>query len=237
MNQCLIFPSDIQIDGNAHLTGRRHQHLLDILRTQTGDKISVGLLNHQMGSGLIVSQDAERTCLQLELEQSPPAATDLTVVLALPRPNMLKRSLQNMAALGIKEIYLIHSRRVEKSFWSSPLLKKEAIENELVLGLEQAKDTVLPNVYLRQQFKPFVEDELADLAKGRRALVAHPSDNSQSVSCCQAPSLVAIGPEGGFIDYEVDLMQQAGLKSYSLGPRILRVETAVPVLISKIWQL
>lgn len=237
MNQCLIFPSDIQTDGSARITGRRHQHLLDILRTQTGDKISVGLLNQEMGSGLIISQDAEQTYLQLELKQNPPPATDLTVVLALPRPNMLKRSLQNMAALGIKEIYLVHSRRVEKSFWSSPSLKPEAIEKELVLGLEQAKDTVLPNVYLRQQFKPFVEDELAGLAQGRRALVAHPSKNSQSLNCNQEPSLVAIGPEGGFIDYEVELMQQAGLKNYSLGPRILRVETAVPVLISKIWQL
>lgn len=237
MNQCLLFPSDLQANDCAIIADRRHEHLTKVLKTKVGDSISVGLLNGLMGQAIILDQDKQQTRIQLKLHNPAPKACDITVVLALPRPNMLKRSLQNMAALGIKKIYMIHSQRVEKSFWSSPQLRPETLQNELVLGLEQAKDTVLPTIEFRQKFKPFAEDELPQLAAGRRAIVAHPSNNSQSFDCNQQATLLAIGPEGGFIEQEVVMLEQAGLQRYSLGPRILRVETAVPVLISKLWQL
>ena len=87
---------------------------------------------------------------------------------------MLRRSLQTIAAMGVKTLYLINSSRVEKSFWQTPLLAPEALEEQLLLGLEQAKDTLMPEIHLRKLFKPFVEDELAEIIKGSQALVAHP---------------------------------------------------------------
>ena len=62
--------------------------------------------------------------------------------------------------MGVKRIVLIGARRVERSFWNSRVLREPALHEQLVLGLEQACDTVLPEVLLRTRFKTFVVDEL-----------------------------------------------------------------------------
>ena len=54
--------------------------------------------------------------------------------------------LQQATAIGVKRFVIIGSARVERSYWTSSALRPAAIEEELVLGLEQARDTVLPSV-------------------------------------------------------------------------------------------
>ena len=108
------------------------------------------------------------------LRNTPPPLP-LTLILAMPRPKMLRRTLQSISSLGVKQIYLINSARVEKSFWQTPFLGDEALQNELLLGLEQARDTVMPEIYQRKLFKPFVEDELSEIIGNSQAYVAHPS--------------------------------------------------------------
>jgi RsmE family RNA methyltransferase len=148
---------------------------------------------------------------------------------------MLKRILQTSAAMGVKKIVLLNSYRVEKSFWQSPLLKAEAINEQLVLGLEQAKDTVLPEVILAKRFKPFIEDDLPTLALNTRKLVAHPNATFQSPMISNERTTLAVGPEGGFIDYEIQKLLEIGFDGISLGPRILRVESAIPVLLASLF--
>lgn len=148
---------------------------------------------------------------------------------------MLKRTLQTVATMGVKELWLINSWRVDKSYWSSPLLTEAGLREQLLLGLEQAGDTQLPRVQLRKRFKPFVEDELPALTTARRALVAHPYDAQPCPPAADEPTLLAVGPEGGFIPYEVEKLAEAGLTPIHLGARILRVETAVPVLLARLF--
>jgi RsmE family RNA methyltransferase len=124
---------------------------------------------------------------------------------------------------------------VEKSYWQTPFLNEAQVREQLVLGLEQAKDTVLPEVLLRPLFKPFVEDELPGLIKGTLPLVAHPSVAEPCPRDLKQPATLAIGPEGGFIPYEIGKLVSCGFKPVSLGERILSVETAVPALISKLF--
>jgi RsmE family RNA methyltransferase len=147
---------------------------------------------------------------------------------------MLRRSLQTIAAMGVKTVYLVNSSRVEKSFWQTPLLKPEALEEQLILGLEQARDTIIPEVHLRKLFKPFVEDELGDIIANTNALVAHPIASMGCPVDSKEPISLAIGPEGGFIPYEIDKLNEVGFKTVHLGQRILRVETAIPALISRL---
>lgn len=242
MNLLIFRPDQAQFrspdhsSGDLLVTGRQRKHLDEVHRTQEGDHLRVGLLNGKMGIATVTGIDRDSARLAFVLETPPPPPLPVTLLLALPRPKMLKRTLQTIATMGVKHLYLINSYRVEKSYWQTPFLTPEAIEEELVLGLEQGVDTRLPAVHLRQRFKPFVEDELPALMQEKQAWLAHPGD--EAIACprgTRQETIVAIGPEGGFIPYEVTKLKAAGFTQISLGTRILRVETAVPVVLAKLF--
>ena len=232
----LLFPEQaLSTEGILQVSGVQLDHLLNVLKSSPGDTIRVGEINGALGSGRIIEIDEQRAVVDVTLDQSPPPKQALTLLLALPRPKMLRRILRMVAELGVGELHLINSYRVQKSYWQTPILEASSIDNYFLQGLEQARDTCLPSVHMHRRFKPFVEDDLPALASGKRALVAHPGDYSP----CPGPvplqhTVLAIGPEGGFIPYEIDMLQAAGFTPISLGPRILRVESAVPTLLAKL---
>lgn len=234
MNLLLLKPDQIT-QQTATVSGRQLEHLLVVQRVELGDSVRVGEINGLMGQGIIKTLSAEQATLEINLDAPPPPVTPLSLVLALPRPKMLRRTLQSVTAMGVKKIYLVNSSRVEKSFWQSPFLQPEALEEQMILGLEQARDTLMPEIHLRKRFKPFVEDELGEIIKGSQALVAHPLTEVPCPINCDSAVTLAIGPEGGFIPYEVELLSSMGFEAVHLGPRILRVEVAVPALISRLF--
>lgn len=235
MNLALLFDTDFTAPDRALLTGRRKTHLETVLKATEGDHIPVGQVNGQMGTGQIIRLTDDEAELAVTLNSPPPKALPLTLVMAMPRPKMFRRVLQTATALGVKDIWLLNAWKVEKSFWQTPWLKDDALMENMILGLEQSMDTVLPQVHIRQRFKPFVEDELPGLTGGRTALVAHPGSDSPCPTHLNSPALLCIGPEGGFIPYEVEKLEEAGCQAVHLGQRIMRVETAVPVLISRLF--
>lgn len=235
MNLILLEPGDLLDAQTACLTGRRLRHVQEIHRAEVGQTLRLGLINGLMGEGTLEEQSPDRLLFSLRLDQSPPARLPLTLLLALPRPKMLKRILQTVATMGVQRLVLMNSYRVEKSFWDSPFLQPAAIREELLLGLEQGRDTVLPEVLLEKRFKPFAEDRLPALADGSRRLVAHPVAETACPVGLNSPVTLAIGPEGGFIPYEVDLLVRQGFEPVHLGPRILRVETAVTALLGRLF--
>lgn len=235
MNLLLLFPEDMVASDRALLSGRRLRHVLSVHRAVVGDTLRVGLLDGLMGQGRITRLDTDALGLELTLDQPPPPRVPLTLLLALPRPKMLRRIFQHAAATGVSRLVLINSYRVEKSFWESPFLQPDAIRDELVLGAEQGRDTVLPEVVLESRFKPFVEDRLPAMAAGTRRLVAHPGGPGACPVGLNAPVTLAVGPEGGFIPYEITALQAQGFEAVHLGPRIFRVETAVTALIARLY--
>lgn len=236
MNTLLLESSTI-VDGEAVISGRQHQHLTEVQKVVVGDRLRVGEINGQLGSALITATDEHRTSLSLSLTEAPPLPIPLTLVLALPRPKMLRRILQTVAAMGVKKIHLINASRVEKSYWQSPMLEPDAIRQQLILGLEQARDSQLPEFQLHPLFKPFVEDQLPALAEGQLALVAHPYTEDRCPVEIAQPAMLAVGPEGGFIPYEITKLHSCGFQSVHIGSRILRVETAIPALLSRLFPL
>ncbi|MDH1161669.1 16S rRNA (uracil(1498)-N(3))-methyltransferase, partial [Pseudomonas otitidis] len=197
--------------------------------------LRVGLLGGAMGEGRLTVLEADHAELQVSLDQPPPAKLPLTLLLALPRPKMLRRVLQTVATMGVPRLVLLNSYRVEKSFWQTPFLEPAAIREQLILGLEQGRDTVLPEVVIEKRFKPFVEDRLPALAAGTRALVGHPGPWPDCPRAVEGPVTLAIGPEGGWIPYEVEKLQATGFEAVQLGERILRVETAVTALLARLF--
>lgn len=235
MNLVLVRDADFLSHDRVELRDRRLQQLCNVLRAQPGDTVKVGLLNGLMGEGRIISLSEERAELQVSFSQPPPPKLPLTLLLAMPRPKMFRRIIQHCATLGVSEIILLNSYRVEKSFWQTPFLQADQIELNLMLGLEQARDTVMPRVRIEKRFKPFVEDDLPAIVAGSLGLVAHPGDYDACPRQIPQQVTLAIGPEGGWIPYEVDKLIAAGLQPVQLGQRILRVETAVTALIGRLF--
>jgi RsmE family RNA methyltransferase len=219
----------------VRLQGRRLRHVLDVHRAQMGDELCVGLANDRIGTGRITVLTEAVLEMDVRLERLPPPALSATLVLALPRPKVLKRVLRSVTALGVKRIVLLNAFRVEKSYWGSPVLNPERLREEMIIGLEQSRDTILPDIQLRPLFKPFVQDELPGLVKNTLPLVAHPSATAPCPRNVGGPVTLTVGPEGGFIPYEIDMLTAAGFSAVHCGERTLSVETAVPVLLSRLF--
>ena len=235
MNLLLLEETDFIDADHVRLSGRRLAHMLDIQQVGVGDTLRVGRINGLMGQGTVLDLDKNSALLNVVLNEQPPAKLPLTLLLAMPRPKMFRRILQHCATLGVPEIILLNSVRVEKSFWQTPFLQPEVVRDNLLLGLEQARDTVLPAVRIEKRFKPFVEDSLPGIIDGRLALVAHPGNFPACPRGIDQPLTLAIGPEGGWVPYEVDKLIEAGMQPVQLGERILRVETAVTALVSRLF--
>jgi 16S rRNA (uracil1498-N3)-methyltransferase len=236
VNLLLLLPEDLLAPSRARLTGRRSTHVREVHRAGTGDTLRVGLLGGGIGTARVILAADETVELELgELDQPPPAKLPLTLVLAMPRPKVLNRVLASATSLGVAHIVLLNAWRVEKAYWKSPRLGEENLRQQRILGLEQARDTVLPELILARLFRPFVEDELPALAAGTRCLLAHPGASSPCPRGILEPVTLAIGPEGGWIEPEVESLRLTGFTPVDLGPRILRTETALAALVGRLY--
>jgi len=236
MNLILLTHSDFIDSHRVSLTGRRHLHIKNVLKAGTGDLVACGMCNAHMGTGVILHIDDNKVDMAVILDQAPPSPLPVTLVLALPRPKMLKRIIQNVTSLGVKDIYLVNSWRVEKSFWQSPVLTDEKLHEYALLGLEQAKDTRVPRIHKKRFFAKFVKQELPKIAKNCQCILAHPKTPHPCSGRGDQPLVLAVGPEGGWIDLEVKVLEDTGFVPCSIGPRILTVETAVISLLSRLYK-
>lgn len=235
MNLLLFTTADRIDDRHIRVTGRRLLHLQQVLGAAVGDQLRVGEVDGLRGAGHILDINHQQATLAIELEQPPPAKLPLCLVLALPRPKMLRRIIRTVAEMGVAELHLINAYRVEKSYWQTPALREDTLREYLIQGLEQSLDTVLPRVVSHRRFKPFAEDLLPGMTASRHALLAHPGDYPLCPRDLRQQTLLVIGPEGGFIPYEVDQLQAAGCQPVSLGPRIMRVENALTALLGRLF--
>jgi len=224
MNIVLLESEDIQTETWTIHSKRQLQHLREHLDITVGQNLKVGIRNGARYITEIVSIN----------EQAVPAKLPVHLIVALPRPKVLRRLIMDSVTLGVEKISLIHSYRVDKSYWQTPFLQQ--LDNYVTLGLEQAGDTIVPEIQMYKRFKPFVEDVLPSLiSKETPAYVAHPyAEQSMPVNIPHACSVV-VGPEGGFIPYEVDLLTKYGCQAVSLGNRILRTETSISYILGRLF--
>ncbi len=232
----MLDPDERDADGIACIRGERLAHLREVQAFVVGDRLRIGEMNGALGSGEIIAMDEDRLLIRIiALNAAPPPALPCALVIALPRPKMLKRILVDATSLGVKHICFINAYRVEKSFWSSPMLAPAALAEKCRFGLEQAIDTVLPDITLHPRFRPFVEDTLPGVIRDSLALVAHPAGDIECPRNVTQPTTLVIGPEGGFIPFEIELLRTAGCTPVTLGSRILRVDTVVPTLLGRLF--
>jgi len=234
MNIILLEAVECQEDPVV-LIGRRAEHIVKILKCEKGDWIRAGIINGRMGMAEIIDVRRKypfQVVVNTHFDTSPPAKNPIDFVLALPRPIMLRRILSQAASLGVGTLHIVNANRVEKSFWESSIIEEGLFREHLLQGLEQAQDTVVPEIVLHRRFKVFIEDFLPCIISGYRyRLFAHPRSSRGLGTFFTAAEggrvLAAVGPEGGWVDYEIQKFEEHGLHGFSLGPRIMKVDTAV----------
>ncbi len=236
MNLILLFPSDfVGGDSRVRLTGRRLEHVAGVHRAKNGDVLRVGLVDADLGTGTVTRLTKTSIEMEVRLTDPAPAPLALTLILALVRPKSFRKVIQGATAMGVKRFVVMRTWRVEKSYFQSPVLSANAIKEQFVLGLEQGRDTVMPKLEIRSLFRPFAEDELPGLIRGTRPIVAHPAAAAQCPRGVKEAVTLAVGPEGGFVEYEIETLVKQGFEAVSLGPRPLRIEDAVPALIGRLF--
>lgn len=230
MNRILLEQGELGADGEALILGRRAAHVRTVLRAQPGDRIRVGIINGNRGTARILALDAADTIrLRCEFGTAPPAPTGIALLLALPRPKIMRRLWAPLASLGVERIVLVNATKVERPYFDTHWLAPEVVRALLIEGLEQSGDTRLPEVRVCRRLKPFIEDDSASTFGAACRILCQPGNTHPPLASRLGSGAVvfAIGPEGGWTPYELDLLQRHGFECASLGERTLRTDTAV----------
>jgi 16S rRNA (uracil1498-N3)-methyltransferase len=233
MNILLLHQHDWVANDVALVRDHRAEHIRSVLKAKVGDSLRVGLIGGLCGQGVIENLDPSGVRLNVQLSEPPPPRHRFDIVLALPRPKMLRRILRQCAEFGIANLHLINSARVEKSYWQSPLLQPARVEEALLAGMERSRDTIAPRVHLHRRFRPFIEDQLPGLCAGRPCWMADRGAPTALAEVAPVPAVVMIGPEGGFVPFEVELAESVIAQRVGLGERILSVDTALITVLAQ----
>ena len=234
MNIVLLDPRQTQSTLWSITSQRQLEHLQQHLKIQVGDHLKVGVRGGKRYCCEVVDVRAQAIQIKALCEESVPKKLPVTLIVAMPRPKVLRRLIMDSVTLGVEKIILLHSYRVDKSYWQSPFLQQ--LDQYITLGLEQAGDTMAPKIEIYKRFKPFVQDVLPSLiSTDCPAYVAHPYVDKPMPFALTHPCTIIIGPEGGFIPYEVDLLVENGCQAVSLGNRILRTETVIAYVLGRLF--
>ena len=254
MNRILFEENEI-VDGRAVFSDERAEHVLNVLHGAVGQVLKTGEIDGLAGTSTIIEirnlHEREPGSAQrgngllageivVECSHSEKAAEPwIDLILAPPRPRVLKRLLPQLAAMGVGKIVLVGAEKVEKAFWGAQLVKEDVYRPLLVDGLMQCGTTILPTIRIEKNFRRYVDERMEEEFADRLKIVAHPpKDGGASPECSSLPArpVVAIGSEGGWTDGEVALLENKGFLRYSLGSRILRTDTATIAVIAQLMK-
>jgi len=240
LNLVLLEAGEVGADGRVRLSGPRAAHLVNVLRVSAGQNVRVGVLDGPGGVATVESVDADAVLLSCVLEAEAPPRPRVDLLLAVPRPKVMRRLWAQVAALGVSRIILTNAERVERPYFDTHVLTPECYRPLLIEGLQQARDTRLPLVSIHRQFKVLVEDELDALSGAGLRLVADPAATTPVSGAVRgglgenadARVLLAIGPEGGWNAFELRLLEAHGFQGVGMGARTLRTDTACLALLA-----
>jgi RsmE family RNA methyltransferase len=240
VNLLLLEPAEIRPDGTSVVSASRARHLRDVLRVQPGHEVRAGVVDGGIGNCTVLALDAYAVTLKCTFEETP-ARPSVDLLLALPRPKVMRRLWSQVAALGVGRIILTNAARVERNYFDTHVLDPDNYRPLLLEGLQQARDTHLPVVSIHRRLKVLLEDDLDVLCPTGSRLVAQPgSRETFTTALGTTPSrergerrtLLAVGPEGGWTDFELDLLATHGFAAVGMGGRTLRSDTACVALLA-----
>jgi 16S rRNA (uracil1498-N3)-methyltransferase len=248
VNLILFEAAEVDDRGRLVLEDRRGHHVCRVLRASPGDRVRLGMVHGGLGVGEVLSIGRDRVELAVTLTEDAPARPSVDLILAVPRPKVLPRLLQGASALGVGRIDLINAWRVDKSYLDAHYLEPAVLAHHARLGCEQGGSTWVPDVAVHRLLMPFVRelgerrqaarDAEPEADPGELALIAHPRAATPIEGAVlpgsQRRVLLAVGPEGGWIEREIETFLELGFLCVTAMDRVLRVDTAVSALLAQI---
>ena len=233
MNRVLVFAEEIGPGGLVELVDARFAHIREVLGGDVGDRVRAGVLRGALhDEARIAAIDGYRCVLELGEGRAPPRLPSVDLLLALPRPKSMKRLWPQLAAMGVGRIFIVNAEKVEPAYWGAQVLREKAYMPLVVEGLAQAGDTRVPEIRVERRLKPLLEDEISVMYGEGCKFLAHPGDYEPSAPLGGGALLVAVGPEGGWSSYELDMFTDNGFTRIGLGERTLRTDTACIALLA-----
>ena len=242
VNLIILAAEDCVGNDRYRVTDRRAQHIREVLCGEVGQVLAVGLIDGPQGTAEIESIEPGEVLLRCDWQEAPASAgLTVDVICALPRPQTLKKVLESVATMGVRRLHLVRANRVEKSYFQSAVLAEAEYRRHLLAGLSQGRRTRLPEVHVHKRFRPFFEDTLTELegseeTTGGRLLCDEAAEGylDRQAVAEKERVLLAVGPEGGWTDFETELMMGIGFVRFGLGPWTLRVENALVAALGQI---
>jgi len=207
----------------------RFNHIATVLKSRPGDTLLTGIVDGPKGTATIQEMSSDRIVLSCEFDRpEEPGPAELTCMLGHPRPIVLKRILKDLTTVGVNTIIVTGTELGEKSYLSSNLWRPSGMRRFLVDGASQAGFTRLPVVQREYTVRRAIDRAISDTPDADLLLLdtqpdAVPLDRWNANS----PRVIyACGSERGWSENERELFAAAGFQAASMGPRILRTETA-----------
>lgn len=221
--------------GTASLTGDQARHLARVLRAEPGaecDIVAGGFVWRAMVAS--VGEEEVRFNLVAEIESDQPLP--VTMLISLFKFDRLEWAVEKLTELGVERIVPVVARRTEKHLALAAGKRVERWRRIARQAAQQCRRSDVPVVSDALPLKNAVEDLGAGDSKPVLKIVLSEVEQSTTLkSALQEGSaddregtriLMALGPEGGWAPEELVLLEAIGWKAVTLGPRVLRVETA-----------
>lgn len=245
MNSLIILPDECRPDSTARVVGERAHYLWERHELHGPSEVRGGILGGNRGRIEVVKASPGEYELRLDCNDPPLPLTPTVLILAVPRPQTVRKIVQLAAMCGLAKLCFVRSSNVEKSYFASKALTPTELDASTIEGLEQSETTLPPEITVHQRFRPFLEDILPGMLQTARdskgvGLIGS-LDSNQSLADLSlsrigpsAQVVLAIGPELGWSEYELASFKDQGLTPVSLGERSLRVEVATAMLLGQI---
>lgn len=246
MQHIFLLPERFQGE-TATISGTEHQHLARVLRARVGD--NVVLLDGRGNAFRAVLVSIEKNETQARLEEpfplSPEPFVHLTVAQALGKGDKVEQVIQHGTEAGASGFIPIRAERCVADVPAAKVGERTTRWQQIAKSAaEQSGRALVPQVVAPQSFAQLLTIVRERNSSQEVGLLLHPDPSAQPLfqmlrtfQPTQAGALkivLAIGPEGGWSPAEVSQAQAANISLVTLGPRVLRTETAALVAISQI---
>jgi 16S rRNA (uracil1498-N3)-methyltransferase len=224
-----FFSTDIR-SNDIHLAGDEHRHLSKVLRVRPGEEVLVLDGAGALYTSELKYSDRNESVLKIQSVDRSEAANERDHLVIAPTKNQSRMEwlVEKCTEMGLAEISFLRSARSEKT-----KLKEDRIERIAQSALKQSGNRFLPKINFELPF-----DSALELAADHK-YIAHCIEgrSREALKVTSGSNLILIGPEGDFVETEVEAALEKGFRELTLGDNRLRTETAGFYVVSAVQAL